>query len=111
MADGPDVTKPISAPPHFGARCAICNKHMNTATEPIYPGSASWTYRCADHRVGLNDALEKALLEAERAKYRDSNDGEIDALSDALDEALALLGRQRPTLSDEEIEQLENPDL
>lgn len=49
------------------------------------------------------DALELALLEVERAKYGDSNDGEIDALNCALDEALSLLRRDRPTLTDEEI--------
>jgi hypothetical protein len=51
--------------------------------------------------------FEKLLRETERAKYRDSNDREIDLLRDALSEALSRLGIPWPILSDREIEQLE----
>lgn len=47
-----------------------------------------------ERHTELLTALHKELLEVERAKYRDSNDGEIDALRSALDTALALLADQ-----------------
>jgi len=49
------------------------------------------------------DELTRLLREVEKAKYGDSNDREIELLGDALDEALCLLGVERPTLTDEEI--------
>jgi len=46
--------------------------------------------------VAPHDALMAALVQAGRAAYGDSNDDELFALNDALDEALSLLGVMRP---------------
>lgn len=62
----------------------------------------------ADYAVTVGprplDALTEALLTSGRAAWGDSNDDEIEALNDALDQALSLLGVTRPEVDEPEEE-------
>lgn len=48
---GPDVTLPVTVPPHFDTMCKVCKRHLDTRHDEVFPGDEPWTYRCSDHKV------------------------------------------------------------